>query len=79
MNPARFEALQKSVSNINRLYDTRERVKASMIEAQQMLNSMRAIGAREDKMEWVFQQQKLWTKAYWKACSAYRAALGGES
>lgn len=80
MNPARFEALQKAVSHISRLGDTRDRVKASMIEAQQMYHSMKAIGARSDKIEWTIRQQKLWTKAYWKAHNNYMNALkeGGQ-
>lgn len=80
MNPLRFEALQKSVSHISRLGDTKDRVRASMIEAQELHNTMKAIGAKKEKTEYTLKQQKFWTKAYWKAYNNYLNALkeGGE-
>lgn len=80
MNIFKFEAMQKAVSHINRLGDTRDRVRASMEEAQQMFNSLKAINANNEKLTWALKQQKFWTKAYWKASNNYLNALkeGGE-
>ena len=79
MNIFKFEAMQKAVSHINRLGDTRDRVRASMEEAQQMFNSLKAINANNEKLTWALKQQKFWSSIgllIWLVVSSCCLSLG---